>query len=99
MTDSDHERKKELKRQFKQRERAHAEARLPLSKPDLAALFDRLDEQVGEHGCDHTLRHTQSFLAERSLDEAVVVPWLRESGGSCDCEVLANVEDEWADTM
>ena len=99
MTDSDRERKRDLKRQFKQRERSEAEARLPLSKPDLAALFNRLDEQVGEYGCDHTLRHTRAFLAERGLDEAVVVRWLRESGGYCDCEVLANVEDKWADQV
>jgi hypothetical protein len=99
MTDSDRDRNRSLKRQFKQRERADAEARLPLSKASLAALFDHLDEQVGEHGCDHTLRHTLAFLAEQSLDDAVVVPWLRESGGSCDCEVLANVEDEWADRI
>jgi hypothetical protein len=99
MTDSDRDRNRDLKRQFKQRERASVEARLPLSKPDLAALFDSLDEQVGEHGCDHTLRHTQAFLAERRLDEAKVVAWLHESGGSCDCEVLANVEDEWADRI
>jgi hypothetical protein len=99
MTDSDRDRNKDLKRQFKQRERANAEARLPLSKPDLAALFDHLDEQVGKHGCDHTLRHTRAFLAARRMDEAAVVPWLHESGGTCDCEVLANVESEWADRM
>jgi hypothetical protein len=39
------------------------------------------------------------FLAERGLDAAAVIPWLRESGGYCDCEVLANVEDEWADRL
>ena len=83
----------------KERERADAEARLPLAKSDLAALFDRLDQRLTDNECDHTLRHTEAFLAERSLNAASVVPWLRESGGYCDCEVLANVEDEWIDRL
>jgi hypothetical protein len=97
MTNSEHDRKKELKRQFKGRERADAEARLPLEKSDLADLFDHLDEQLSDDECDHTLRHTEAFLAKRVLNAALIVPWLRESGGYCDCEVLANVEDEWGD--
>jgi len=99
MTDSDRDRKRDLKRQFKDRERAKAEARLPMPKPELAALFARLDEQLSDGDCDHTLRHTEAFLAERGLDAAAVVPWLRDSGGYCDCEVLANVEDQWADWL
>jgi hypothetical protein len=99
MTDSDRSRKKELKRQFKDDERADAEGRLPLPKADLAALFERLDARLSDHDCDHTLRHTEAFLAERALNAAAVLPWLRESGGYCDCEVLANVEDEWADAL
>ena len=99
MTDSDRERKRELKRQPQRRTRADDEAQLPLSKPDLAALFDRLDERVGEHGCDHTLHHTRAFLAERVLDHTIVVPWLGASGGFCDCEVLANVEPEWGERL
>ncbi len=99
MTDSDRDRKKALKQQFKNRERTEAEARLPLPKTELAALFDRLDERLGDDDCDHTLRHTAAFLAERGLDADAVLPWLRESGGYCDCEVLANVESEWGDRL
>ena len=99
MTDSDRDRKKALKQQFKSRERADAEARLPLPRSELAALFDRLDELLTDSDCDHSLRHTEAFLAERALDSATVLLWLRESGGYCDCEVLANVEDEWADRL
>ena len=31
----------------------------------------------------------------QNLPEATVIPWLGEYGGYCDCEVLANVEQEW----
>jgi len=29
------------------------------------------------------------------LDEDRIIPWLEEHGGGCDCEVLANVEEEF----
>ncbi len=99
MTESDKSRKKALKQQFKNKERAEAEARLPLPKAELAALFDHLDDRLTDEECDHSLRHTEAFLTERGLDPGAVLPWLRNSGGHCDCEVLANVEDEWADRL
>ena len=70
-----------------------------LRKRAKAELRRELKEQLSDGDCDHTLRHTEAFLAERGLDAAAVVPWLRDSGGYCDCEVLANVEDQWADWL
>ncbi len=87
--------RKAILRALKEQERADAEAALPLPKADLAALFDRLDAQLSERDCDDTLRLTAAFLAERGLDVPRVTAWLRESGGYCDCEVLANVEEQW----
>jgi hypothetical protein len=91
---AERERRKALARELKQRERQAAEARMPLSRDELAALFDHLDEALTA-GCDHSLRFTRQFLAVRSLSEEAIVPWLGEHGGFCDCEVLANVEDAW----
>lgn len=91
---SKHERKA-LLRALKQRQRAEAERRVPLSLADLAALFDFLDERLDGSPCDHTLVLTREFLVERDLPQDHVVPWLAEYGGHCDCEVLANVESEW----
>ncbi len=67
---------------------------MPISKPDLKALFDWLDETAGER-CDGTLRRTRDFLHERGLPETSVTEWLMDYGGGCDCEVLANVEETW----
>ena len=91
----DRDERKAMLRALKERERAAAEAALPLPKPDLAALFDHLDAELGEHDCDDTLALTTAFLAERGLDVPRVTQWLRASGGACDCEVLANVEEQW----
>ena len=82
-------------RDVKQRQRAEAEARMPLPRSELADLFNFLDSRLEGEGCDHTVRLTQEFLRDRSLPEEPVLAWLREYGGFCDCEVLANVESEW----
>lgn len=67
---------------------------MPLSKMDLKALFDWLDE-TADRGCDGTLLRTRDFLHERGLPEKPVINWLTGYGGGCDCEVLANVEEVW----
>lgn len=87
--------RKAMLRAHKERERAAAEAALPLPKGDLAALFDHLDAQLADAECDDTLAMTTAFLAARGLDVPRISTWLRESGGGCDCEVLANVEEQW----
>lgn len=46
-----------------------------------------------------SLRLTTAFLESKKLDVQRVVPWLREHGGYCDCEVLANVEDGFGDLI
>ncbi|HVG46036.1 MAG TPA: DUF2695 domain-containing protein [Longimicrobium sp.] len=87
-------RRKELKRNARQQERSRLEATMPLSQAALSGLFDYLDEALAE-GCDHTLRLTRAYLGARGLDEDRIIPWLEEHGGGCDCEVLANVEEEF----
>jgi hypothetical protein len=91
---SEIDRRKALRREAEERARADEEARMPMSKAQLAELFDHLDVALGK-GCDHTLRFTRAFLSGHDLSEAAIVPWLAEYGGYCDCEVLANVEEHW----
>ena len=91
---SEIERRKALHRAAEQQARSAEEARMPISKAELAQLFEHLDAALAG-GCEHTLRFTRAFLASRQLPEATIVPWLGEYGGFCDCEVLANVEERW----
>lgn len=59
-------------------------------------LFDVLDERLSEVDCDHTLRVTEDFLGEANEVEAEdVLAWLLDRGGVCDCEIQANLEDEF----
>jgi hypothetical protein len=91
---SNKDRKRELKASFKAKELETLEASMPLSKEDLRGLFEYLGSEVAS-GCDHTAKKTLSYLRSRSLDSDRIVPWLQELGGYCDCEVLANVEQQF----
>lgn len=91
---AEQERRKAIVRGIAQRQRANAITSMPISQSDLAELFDHLDEALAA-GCDDSLRFTREFLRSKVLPEATIIPWLGEYGGHCDCEVLANVEQEW----
>lgn len=93
------QRRRELLRHLKQVEQARAEDAMPLAKADLKDLFDYVDAKLQAEGCDRTLAGTLAFLRERQLPEQSIVEWLREYGGYCDCEVIANVEGEWGEVV
>jgi hypothetical protein len=85
--------KKRLKAHVRDQERRAALAALPLPLSELEAMFDMLDIELGTHRCDHTRRHTQAWLQSRGHDVDAVFAWLDTQGGYCDCEILANVEE------
>jgi hypothetical protein len=91
---SEQERRKAIVREIAERQRAEAIAAMPISQGHLAQLFDYLDGALAA-GCDHSLKLTRQFLQANSLPEDSVISWLGEYGGYCDCEVLANVEEQW----
>jgi len=93
-SESEIERRKLLRREVEDRAHAEEVARMPISRSQLAEMFEHLDHALVD-GCDHTNRFTLAFLRSNGLAEATVVPWLAEYGGFCDCEVLANVEEHW----
>ena len=73
-------------------------SKMPISKNDLQKLFFHLDENL-ENGCDHTLNITEEFLNSNNLSTQTIIPWLSTYGGYCDCEVLWNVTESWAETV
>jgi len=93
----DKQRRKEMLRQVRERQRAEARAALPLPDDQLRALFDMLDGELPTRGCDQTRGLTQGFLEQRGLPLEAVLSWLDDNGGFCDCEILANVEERWLD--
>ena len=95
MSKEDEARRKKIRDELKRMERMGAEAKLPLSKPELKQLFDWVNTKLGDEGCDDTLRHSVSFLEQLAMPRDKVIAWLKEEGGYCDCEVIANVEDRY----
>lgn len=83
---------------WKRIEREKLVASIPIPHLDLRDLFDFLDREDAPE-CDHTLRETTEFLVSRSLDPAIVTPWLQQHGGYCDCEVIYNVEEKFGEIV
>ncbi len=88
------EQQKKQKGQWRDQQRKAALAALPLPLPELKAMFDMLDVEFPRQGCDHTRRLTRAWLESRGHDVARVFVWLDAQGGFCDCEILANVEQQ-----
>ncbi|HEY3402723.1 MAG TPA: DUF2695 domain-containing protein [Ohtaekwangia sp.] len=92
---SEKDRKKEIVRQLKAKEKEDFHNALPMGKEIFQELFNHLDENLGD-GCDHSLSMTTEFLKEKGIENIdKVSEWLNDNGGYCDCEVLANVEEKF----
>lgn len=81
--------------EYKRKQKEAFLASLPMSEELFRELFDYLDEQLGEQGCLDNLRLTEAFLEEHGCDMEEVLDWLEDHGGGCDCEVLANIEEQF----
>lgn len=94
-TSEEKDRQKQLKAELKRKEKENFLNSLPMSTDRFEELYNYLDEQLQQEGCDDTLSLTESYLDEQGIEHEKVVSWLEENGGYCDCEVLANVEEKF----
>ena len=81
--------------EYQRRQKEAFLASLPMSEDLFRELFDHLDEQLGEQGCQDDLRLTEAFLTDHGCDVDAVLEWLEDQGAGCDCEVLANIEEQF----
>jgi hypothetical protein len=92
---SEKDKRKEILRQLKAKEKENFDNSLPMDKAIFRELFDHLDENLGDE-CDHSLTMTTEFLKGKGIENIdKVVEWLNDNGGYCDCEVLMNVEEKF----
>lgn len=94
----DKEHKKKLKAQYKQNEQDEIRASIPMEIDELKDLLSYLNRESAPV-CDHTLRETVEFLKSKKINPEIVIPWLGEHGGFCDCEVVYNVYDDVGDIV
>ena len=68
-----------------------------MTEENAQELFEYLEEHIDNFGCDHTLRYTQQWLAERFSTEIIesIVAEITDMGGYCDCEVLLNCYENY----
>lgn len=89
-------RRKRILSELRQKQQQEFEQSLPIDREILANLFDYLDDQLEESGCDDTNILTATFLKNKKIENIeMVLDWLAENGGYCDCEILANLEEKF----
>ncbi len=88
------QRRKKVLDELAKKQKEEFENSLPISRDQFQKLFNFLDEHLED--CDDTLKLTEIFLLEIEVpDREKVSKWLGQYGGYCDCEVLANVEEQF----
>ena len=84
--------KKDMKRLALLKEYESKWTELTLTPEQLATLGGHLESCLVQSPCDHTLRQTEKWLHGQATGGAKqVLEAIRNRGGYCDCEVLANV--------
>ena len=96
---TERQKRKALLRSMREADHKAKAAKLPLPPEQLKGLFDFVDERLRESACDQSLRHTMLFLETQQLPKESVLKWLRDAGGYCDCEVIANAEEEFQSSL
>ena len=87
--------KKKILKALKEKKKNEFEKSLPMSRELFEQLFDFLDKKLAEVGCSNTPSLTMDFLKQNDIESEPVLAWLEEYGGYCDCEILANVEENF----
>ena len=87
--------KRKALEEYKRRQKEAFLSSLPISAELFQELFDYLDEELSEEGCQDDFRLTRAFLESQGCDTEAVLEWLEENSGGCDCEVLGNIEEKF----
>ena len=68
-----------------------------LTEENVQELFEYLEEQLDNSGCNHTLHHTERWLKEHLPQERQkqAMAEIMDMGGYCDCEVLLNCYEDY----
>jgi hypothetical protein len=93
---SEKERRKQIMDDLKKKADQEFESSLPMGRDNFKKLFDHLNTELNDKGCDDTNSLTKTFLLQSNVENIdKVLEWLANQGGYCDCEILANVEQQF----
>ncbi|WP_214229623.1 DUF2695 domain-containing protein [Pedobacter sp. B4-66] len=92
----DKDRRKQIRNEIRKKALEEFKSSLPMNKENFKRLFDYLDNELKTLGCmdDHTItRRSLNIIGIENTEEILV--WLIDHNGYCDCEILANVEEQF----
>jgi hypothetical protein len=70
-------------------------AALPVTKEEMEAMFEFIEDELYETECDDTARFAMQFMLNKNLPFPKILAWLNANGGHCDCKIMENIEREW----
>ena len=68
---------------------------MPAGQHSMSELFDYVEDELYDSGCDHTLRYSMRYMMEQGLNFPKIANWLNENGGYCYCKVMEQVAPYW----
>ncbi|HMS38762.1 MAG TPA: DUF2695 domain-containing protein [Pyrinomonadaceae bacterium] len=70
-------------------------ASLPITKEEMEAMFEFIEDELYETECDDTAKFAMQFMLNENLPFPKILAWLNANGGHCDCKIMQNIECEW----
>lgn len=92
----DKDRRKQIRNESRKKALEEFMSSLPMRIDNFKRLFDYLDNELRTLECvdDHTI--TRNYLTNIGIENTEeILVWLIDHDGYCDCEVLANVEEQF----
>ncbi len=70
-----------------------------LNKTNVKEMFNWIDNQLSNFPCDHTLKYAEQWLLKNIQPAKLndIIDELKNMGGYCDCEVVANCYEDYLD--
>jgi energy-converting hydrogenase A subunit M len=90
----EHDRRKELKRLYKDSQVQNFVNSLPMKIEKFKELFDFIDNSDLENS-DSNFEKTIEFCQTNKFDSDLIIDWIIENGAGNDSEVLYNIEEKF----
>ena len=87
--------KKANKQKYKTEQLEKFRQSLPIAEDEFIPLFDYLDIELSENDCKNNFALLEKYCKIKNINPEPLERWFCEHGGYCDCEILANVEEQF----
>lgn len=74
-------------------------ASLPVTKEEMEAMFEFIEDELYDSECDDTARFAMQYMLNKNLPFPKILAWLNANGGHCDCKIMENIEHSWREAF